>query len=893
MDYSTEYNWIFSIKKERTNIEVNSKELLFQNYVKPYITVAMRRISESQSVLNLLSKQHLVYEWGDKIAENLCLRLEEIAKLSLADYFNLELQNYEECKKCNEQLKDLIVVTGFEKKYPVIKKLIETIIEIEVNNIILMTQRLYENLETIYHDFNIENTIRINKIIPSLGDYHGRKLVAEVRFENGQKLIYKTRSGFGEKLLKLIFNELGAEENDLYIPFTQDYTEYIIQEFVQYDAYLNEQELKNFYWKFGVMAAIFTFLGASDMHAENIIATKKGPVFVDLETLIAPYLNDFYYNNSALLSTFLFMGRRSSNVLYMGMDISGFSGKGNQGMRMFTNIPCTLNGMFVDPYNYAEHVVCGFDFAKKIILKKKNVLCNKIKSLSFGVHRKVIRNTGFYEQFILASLLPQYTKSFSERQKLFDLLSKHSKYKPNVIEFEKESLKKLEIPFFSLPADQTDNELFEFILGNNLKEGFLIRIQSINKLFFEYETNVLLQLLSLKEPSNHLINTSNLAFNGNRIGYECRKFLRYTLKNGKLTYITIDNSISKYIIERTNDMYVFGGALCTVILYFNQYKKSPISKEIILNTLRNNSYSVNSSSGIFGVHSQLLLLKIIQKICGINEVEKDFKKILEQIQDAAREVYDFSGVGSSIIACALILKGSYYSKLHNYLVDVGEEYIEKALKRKRNSGLFHGYSGDILVLISLLNVGILDSEKYLQFIEKLLLKENELFSTEIGNWVDTRREEDVLHDMVAISYGAPGILFTRIILKKHLKKHNYCINKRVMPILEKDINLAINKVLSLKREDYYDDTLINGYTGAVLSLYYAVRENNELPERMKAEINSYIDEAKKSLEMTEWRVQGKKNIYFPNFMNGNMGIVFALIILSDLLVKEEMALCQK
>lgn len=843
----------------------------------------MEKISTSRPILYLIDRKILSDHWSDKIEKNLSIRLWEIVKFSLRDYLNVDFEDKEKC--INERLGSCSVIEDFENKYPVIKQLIERIKDIEANNITLMMLRITENLESIYSNFSLSKENNIVEVIPSLGDYHGNKLVAELHFGNGKKLIYKTRNGFGEKLLESILGELGDCGSGIFIPVTLNYTEFMVQEYVQFDAYLDEEETKKYYLKFGIMAAIFTWLGTSDLHGENIIATKKGPVFVDLETLLAPHLNDFYYNNSSILSTFLFLGRRPSNV-YAGLDISGFSGKGNSDSS-FKNIPRNKNNMHVNPYKYSECVIKGFQLAKSAILEKKKILINKIKETSIGKQRKVIRNTGFYQQFIFTSLMPKYTKSFSDRQALFDLLSKHSKYNARIIEFEKEALSKLEIPYFEIGEEGSDDEIFEFVLGNNFKEGVIIRLQSIDDKFFEYEQNILRQLLTLKQPLYHLNDISKLNMQCNRIEHECRKFLDYTLKNGKLTYITKDSSISEYIIDRTNDIYIFGGALITAILYFNNYDRSIFNKKIVLNTLRNNGHFTNVASGISGVHSQLLLLKTIQKLCNIGELKQDFIDILNKLPAADREIYDFSGVGSSIIVCSLLLKDQYDELLCHHLKELYSEYFLKINERKQNTGLFHGYSGDILTMISILDI-CTDEEKkyYLVQLEEFLSRENKLFSKQIGNWIDTRNESCTNpHDMVAISYGAAGILLTRLFLNRFIKNSKFGNNDKILSTVHNDILLASNKILSMKREDFYDDTFINGYAGAVLSLYFLRQENVGLPQTLQYQIDLYLKEARDSLEVTEWRIQGAKDIYFPNFMNGNMGITFVLMMLDNTIKK--------
>lgn len=891
MDIYNESNWIYTVQKERERIGVDKKELFFQNYTKPYVKYAKEKIESSASVVRLLEKKNLSDNWDEDFIYKLRIRIDDIIRPSIINYFKLETYDEQQCQICNMKLNENTVL-DFHRNYPVIKELVQSIVDVEIKNILTMIQRVDKNFVKIVNDFCLADN-KIVKISPSLGDYHGDRLVAELCFKNKRKLIYKTRSGFGEKILELILAEICFDEDVFCIPYTKEYNDFIFQEYIQHDDRLIGKEIELFYWKFGIMTAIFVFIGTSDLHGENIIATKKGPIFIDLETIIAPYLNNSAYNNSAILSTYLFWGREPNNV-YNGLDISGFSGRYNYDSINFRNIPYNNSGTLVDPYEYSEFVIKGFEFAQNALLRKKSIICNKISTLSFGTQRKVIRNTAFYQQFILTSLMPEYTQSFSKREKMFNLLSDNSKYKEEVVEFEKAALKKLEIPFFELSADDAESLFFENSIENNLKDSFMLRINSINEKFFEYEKNVLLQLLSIKRPMKHIKEITNLSINCDRIEYECEKFLRYALKDGKFTYVTVDNSVSEYIVDRTNDIYIFGGALYVIFLYAKCYNKKVINNDIIYKTLHNNGYNINRASGILGIHANLLLIHIVQMLYGIEKLTDDFSEILDKLSNIVMDVYDFSGVGSSIIACSLILKHRFDIRLFNHFNELVEAYFEQTKDRYENSGLLHGYSGDLLVCLARLIINSSNEESYLSLIENLLDQENKLFSSEIGNWIDTRNSINSPHDMVAISYGAPGILITRILIKIFIVNRKYNWNNKITSIIEKDINLAIKKILSMRREDYYDDTFINGYSGAVLSLYFARQSKCiTLSKIISEEMDFYINEGKENLEKTEWRIQGNKGIYYPNFMNGSMGIVFVLMMLSNIQLKEELELWQR
>ena len=72
------------------------------------------------------------------------------------------------------------------------------------------------------------------------------------------------------------------------------------------------------------MTVIFTILGSKDLHSENIISTKYGPYFIDLEAAITDTLNREKLD-SLLTETYLF-NSKEKRLVYGSLDLSAFSG---------------------------------------------------------------------------------------------------------------------------------------------------------------------------------------------------------------------------------------------------------------------------------------------------------------------------------------------------------------------------------------------------------------------------------------------------------------------------------------------------------------------------------------------------------------------------------------
>ncbi|GGA01229.1 type 2 lanthipeptide synthetase LanM family protein [Dyella caseinilytica] len=125
------------------------------------------------------------------------------------------------------------------------------------------------------------------------GDSHrGGLTVALLRCEGG-RVVYKPRSVAVDAVLRdfiaVLADEHGADLS-IQVPRVINGIDYGWAEFVEHCYAAGEHELSCFYTGIGHLLAIMHVLGASDLHAENLIAHRNTPVVVDCETLFTPKL---------------------------------------------------------------------------------------------------------------------------------------------------------------------------------------------------------------------------------------------------------------------------------------------------------------------------------------------------------------------------------------------------------------------------------------------------------------------------------------------------------------------------------------------------------------------------------------------------------------------------
>lgn len=119
----------------------------------------------------------------------------------------------------------------------------------------------------------------IKDVAFGLSDPHeGGQSVAIISFDGGRRLVYKPKPVETEAWFSRHFRGLETLAKDGY--------GYV--EFAEPADFEEEKELRAYFSAAGELLFQTWLLGASDLHFENIVATRKGPVPIDLETLCCP-----------------------------------------------------------------------------------------------------------------------------------------------------------------------------------------------------------------------------------------------------------------------------------------------------------------------------------------------------------------------------------------------------------------------------------------------------------------------------------------------------------------------------------------------------------------------------------------------------------------------------
>lgn len=330
---------------------------------------------------------------------------------------------------------------------------------------------------------------RVTDVTTGLGDPHaGGKTVAKVQWESGATLVVKPRNPGPDSFLLSLARSLDPDCSFFgpVVPDAEPRTDHLWQEYVE-GAQLPQQALAGWYRKLGRTSALLFSLGATDIHFENLVCTRQGPVLIDAETVTSlPTSHRVSQTvqaalghavDKSVLRTWIFP------TLFLGsgidMNISAIGGTGrDQSRRMRTvsvvdpgtdairfdnslvemgvgsNEPHTAEGS-VAPQDYLEDVLLGFQEARELLLARSSEVERTIRVESPGHVRQVFRPTWIYGRFLNASTHPDRLRSAEDRQAVFaqlpqDFFTLGGQSAPSIYAAEVESLLDLDVPIFEI-----------------------------------------------------------------------------------------------------------------------------------------------------------------------------------------------------------------------------------------------------------------------------------------------------------------------------------------------------------------------------------------------------------------------------------------------------------
>ncbi|MDO4705006.1 MAG: DUF4135 domain-containing protein [Comamonadaceae bacterium] len=253
------------------------------------------------------------------------------------------------------------------------------------------------------------------------GDLHnGLKRLLKIKIVDSDSkekcFVYKSVSSFPQKLVfsvgKVVSSRLGID--DITSPVFCEGVDGYLREFVECCGNKPVGDVSGYFYNFGVICSIASFLEIVDLHHENIIVANNGvPKIIDIELILASALkNDFVWSciNSGLFDySSSPIGQKNRHrylnpsVALNGRDVCFSVGRDQYSL---DHILRSGDGVIVDPRDYASYIQRGAKDADDVIRSGGCELLNLIDVGEGGAVRVLFRSTAYYKILQIQIWLP-------------------------------------------------------------------------------------------------------------------------------------------------------------------------------------------------------------------------------------------------------------------------------------------------------------------------------------------------------------------------------------------------------------------------------------------------------------------------------------------------------
>ena len=842
----------------------------------------------------------------------------KILALKLAEYKNKFKQNSEDKTHNFEKFIRTTFNTkeSFEKffeEYPVATRLATTRTINLTNNYLDLLFRLNKDIDDLKDVFHLNSDI-LTDISISEGDSHEQGKSVMILIFNNQKVVYKPKNLEVSIPFKKFIKWYSKRSNllELKIPrgiFKNDYT---YNEFIDSIACETDNDVEEFYVRYGYLVAISYLLNMNDLHMENVIAHGNQPVIIDLETLfqippkmekdsvtmdILKRLESDSVKSSSLLP-------RNINIgLHAKVELSAFKGeefqvqnqfvtpvnintddfhyeKGNGYFKGGNNIPykLTSKGMINVNYDiYRIKILEGFNSFMEFILNNKKEFIQFMSNFKGYKLRVLLKGTERYASLLRYSNHPFYNKEMKYRERLFMNSWAYPYKDKRVVLSEVEDMLFNDIPIFYTKTDSRDvfDSRGKFYKEYYKTSGLDTVIEKIKKLDMKeinFQRQILLSSLGIydlylnKNQSNSLYINTSQAFNSTEAAVEIADYVMNEVieKNEEASFINLNCDEELHWDLITSDESLYGGLSGVALFFLKVYIKTKNKKYLkmykkFITTAVNQAKFQPFKSAYQGRLSPIYPLLIELKYFGEVSKKEFLDKILDELNVMEIEKYEeiFNKLeymnGLSSVVSLLHLINKMYKPCETTIVKL--EYLMKNyLNSNKNSlnitGLAHGISG---VILGLLSSEDLDEKK----IDSLLIKEGKL---------NTIHDEDLLK----WCKGLPGLIYTRIKVLEVYKS----------TVAETQLHVFLNMFKKrLFNTGFKDDSICHGLSGIVLVLSEISRYTRSSEWKELLDIcatNLYMNSL-----LSRYRISHFNNIFSKGLFDGVSGIGLTYLYLAD------------
>lgn len=738
----------------------------------------LKHVKVSDKIIDAFVEAHLV-EMFNIMGKITALRLEEYKQTHIFKSEDKEAR-FKEFLKSTLFSKDCFI--NLFEEYPVAAR----VATVRTMYLKKNYTRILQNIEKDYleiKDFLKVDFLNLTGIVLSTGDSHEQGNAVSILEFIDKKLVYKPKnlkiSIAFEKFTDWYVSNSGLLP--IKIPkgiYKEDYT---YNEFIDHQFCRSEEEVENFYIRYGYLIAICYLLNLNDLHLENIIAQGEHPVIIDIETAfqISPEMENQTIYIDLLRSLEIdsvsnsFLLPKQVNVgIDDQIDLSALHGKEVKLSQTFlsptevntdkfhyekvpgyfaggNNIPKLNESDEVDVQKYNLRILEGFDDFMHFVMNHKDECLEVLEVFSGQKIRSLIKGTEKYASMIRYANHPNYNGQMKYRERLMMNIWAYPYLDKRIIRSEVRDLIYNDIPIFYSYTDSRDITDSQGNVYKNYHKlsGFELSVNRINGLTKEEfcrQRTILLTSLGISDSLlNKKVLKENIIFAAQKFDYlkQAKEIANRMIseafkRNGKCSFISIDCNEKKQWKVTPSDESLYSGLSGISVFFLELYVKTKEKiyfdyYQMLIHTAIEQTKNTGFQSAFTGwlspIYPLILEFKYLNTVSDKKFLEFTIKKLesmtLEDIHKLVGTDY-ISGIAGIIRLLSMIrfVFGEEYisqEMIWSFSTELFNRANSGKEKAMKNVGIAHGISG---IMLGLASGRIVDSK----FVKRFLLKEFEM-----------------------------------------------------------------------------------------------------------------------------------------------------------------------